>query len=162
MFPLQKHQVPERPWWQYGDEHFNPKARDPITGLHCQVVASRNDKLTLSFMSHMLIVRGRADLGISERPMPEGAPWKTVRELMGELDNLHPLPHPGTRVGQIWVYWRQFHPGLTMEVGLLTSLLDVQNFLFLRDVTKVMCRGPFLVSDQACPWLAPWSPVEKG
>lgn len=67
-----------------------------------------------------------------------------------ELDAREPLPHPGFRVGQIWA-WRR-HGQEAFNTKLLVTDIEV---------AFSAPRQRFLISDQACPWLAPWAPAEE-
>ncbi len=72
-------------------------------------------------------------------------------------DAANPLPHPGFRAGQVWA----------AEDGESTTILRATS---TRVWASDMLGGeppftfaqayPYLMADPACPWLAPWSPVE--
>lgn len=76
----------------------------------------------------------------------------TEADLIAQMDRDHPLPHPGIRNGQIWADAEgrsvSVGSGIYKTIGQVT-----EEALVLRGLV-------FLVSDQACPWLAPWAPVE--
>lgn len=92
-----------------------------------------------------------------------GEPWTTLDkvEAMAAWDAEQPVPHPGVRPGQIWA----------RDVG---TMLDIQSILdgdsagnvvtrtrqWAYHDAQVFFRDAFLVSDAACPHLAPWAPPQ--
>lgn len=87
---------------------------------------------------------------------------------LAEYDRLHPLPHPGFRAGQVWI----FEPatGCLLVVAVVgDTVVDADRVLHAlvngkesvihnRRPSKQLDRA-ILLADPCCPWLAPWSPV---
>jgi hypothetical protein len=87
-----------------------------------------------------------------------------------ELDAREPLPHPGFRVGQIWAWRRPSGDGFNTK--LLATDQEVTLLKLEHDAAELgqapggmgvkwPLRERFLICDQACPWLAPWTSAEK-
>ena len=73
-------------------------------------------------------------------------------------DGVRPLPHPGYRAGQVWAA----EDGTSVVVGAVLHGLLWTWCGRLDGWThyEFTCAYPYLMSDPACPHLAPWSPTE--
>lgn len=149
-------QVPTRPWWSWPEIVRSPEG----TILTDKIVGLRRDGVILT-------QRGRkemfAQVGAKTfmYKVERKGSWQELRlKVATEMDAQFPLPHPGFRVGQVWAN----------EEGWATTIIST-----FPDAPgcRIVCgtgpigeeigeRYPYLVADMVCPWLAPWSPREKG
>lgn len=79
------------------------------------------------------------------------------------IDRLHPLPHPGFRVGQVW--GNEFGDAQIVQrvEGGAPLVLRLSPICSHEPLIAMSCdRFCFLIADPCCPHLAPWSPATEG
>ena len=74
------------------------------------------------------------------------------------FDAANPLPHPGFRAGQVWA--AENGESIVVVAILLgqVCIAHDENGWYPSTFARAY---PYLMSDPACPWLAPWSPAEE-
>jgi len=71
-------------------------------------------------------------------------------------DREDPVPHPGIRAGQVWAWVTP--EGIVEQRVIWKVTLDPRE-PNLDAAIEALPVGAFLMSDPACPHLAPWSPA---
>ena len=133
-------QEPERPWWH-----------------RCGGVFKRTDGCILmrepnGYWFEMPEHLKLPSICLDRSPK---VPW--TDEFFARADSAFPVPHPGIRPGQIWAN----DQGVTIMILSQHDWLDSKCNMPGRYTTEqraAKLATYFLVSDQACPWLAPWAP----
>ena len=129
LYPLPRGRHPTRPWWRY------------VRDLH---VWRRHD-------------------GRSLEAGPDGSflDKEVLLALMTEVDRTAPLPFPGWRAGQIWAVVVETR----MRVVFIQGHNPKQSRPWVIDGRPLeqeklerLLQQALLVSDLACPWVAPWAP----
>jgi len=133
-FPCAPDRLPSRPWWL-------------SLGLKCYL--------------HGELLWRKAFSRTDDRRAFEPTPRNLLS--VEEVDAQHPLPHPHFRAGQVWA----------AEDGSSVTILSVVGRGGDRTPFPITTLGhkwsgsdfnkhyPYLMSDPACPHLAPWSPAEE-
>lgn len=148
-FPLPPDALPERPWW----------------------------RLVQVGVATWWVRQGPCAPGAAPYRIHTDAPARAMADA-AVYDRVHPLPHPGFRVGQVWMLAMrdsEDDPAPLWQAASIVFDSDPTHLLGARarrwrlgsgeDVDDEEMHGWFdtdayLVADPACPWLAPWSPVE--
>ena len=186
---------PERPWWK--GRNLDEARRGDGAVIRITRAAYTPTPLSIAtIMESKGAWGGRTAVleGPAQTLDPTASPnalSALVRSRMESLDAIHPLPHPGVRVGQVWAF--ETREGLV--VAQLTSdtrgvtgkgLLDPEVTFsetipmpedaagvrssvgtFEADERAVfsiqVLKGMacYLLADPCCPWLAPWAPAER-
>ena len=140
---------PGRPWWQHGS----------MPGA----AAQRNDGLRVDQRGRIFVIAGLPNDADDEYASGN------VEGLITALDRDHPMPHPGFRVGQVWMrverdanYGYQII-GLRPE-GFVVAVEPQPGAPALQCYTHhglaKLLDDAFLLGDTCCSWLAPWAPPE--